>query len=406
MLLVARHEYLSNVLRRGFLFATFGVPLFTIGLMILVTAVTVQLSVDAEIGPVGFVDQSGLITGADVSGTPFLEFSSEAALVDAFDAEELGGYFIIPPDYLAQGRIQVVTRTGMPQGLRDDIDRFLAAQLSQSVDAQTAARLQNPVTLELYLQDSGRTVQEDASVTLFMMPVIFTMIFMITLQTAGSYLMSGVVEEKSNRIMEVLITSVTPNQLLGGKVLGLGALALTQVAIWLVAVVVILEAGQGLAALAGVTLQADYVLLALVYFLLSFFLLASIMAAIGAVTGSEQESRQVAGLFSLVLVIPIFFLVSFITEPNGPIAIFLTLFPFTAPMSVILRLGITTVPVEQIVVSLILLALTALAAAWISGRIFGWSLLLYGKRPGPRTLWRAIRRAEPMGTTATEGAQS
>jgi ABC-2 type transport system permease protein len=406
MLLVARHEYLSNVLRRGFLFATFGVPLFTIGLMILVTAVTVQLSVDAEIGPVGFVDQSGLITGADVSGTPFLEFSSEAALVDAFDAEELGGYFIIPPDYLAQGRIQVVTRTGMPQGLRDDIDRFLAAQLSQSVDAQTAARLQNPVTLELYLQDSGRTVQEDASVTLFMMPVIFTMIFMITLQTAGSYLMSGVVEEKSNRIMEVLITSVTPNQLLGGKVLGLGALALTQVAIWLVAVVVILEAGQGLAALAGVTLQVDYVLLALVYFLLSFFLLASIMAAIGAVTGSEQESRQVAGLFSLVLVIPIFFLVSFITEPNGPIAIFLTLFPFTAPMSVILRLGITTVPVEQIVVSLILLALTALAAAWISGRIFGWSLLLYGKRPGPRTLWRAIRRAEPMGTTATEGAQS
>jgi ABC-2 type transport system permease protein len=406
MLLVARHEYLSNVLRRGFLFATFGVPLFTIGLMIVVTAVTLQVSVEADIGPVGFVDQSGLFAGADTSGTPFLEFSSEAAVVEAFDTEELGGYFIIPADYLARGRIEVVTRTGMPQGLRDDVNQFLAAQLSRSVDAQTAARLQNPVTLELYLQDSGRTIQEDASVTLFMMPVIFTMIFMITLQTAGSYLMSGVVEEKSNRIMEVLITSVTPNELLGGKVLGLGALALTQVAIWLVAVVVILEAGQGLAALSGVTLQADYILLALVYFLLSFFLLASIMAAIGAVSGSEQESRQVAGLFSLVLVIPIFFLVSFITEPNGPIAVFLTLFPFTSPMSVILRLGITSVPVEQIVVSLILLALTALAAAWISGRVFGWSLLLYGKRPGPRTLWRAIRRAEPMGTTATEGAQS
>ncbi|HYO87834.1 MAG TPA: ABC transporter permease [Candidatus Limnocylindrales bacterium] len=405
MLLVARHEYVSNVMRRAFLFATIGIPLLTIGLMVVVTAVTVQFAVSNDIGPVGFVDQSGLFTGADTSDTPFLEFSSQDAVEAAFDAGEVGAYFVIPPDYLAAGTLNVITRSGLPEGLKDELDQFLAAWLSEGQDEQTIARLLAPVELEVHLQDSNRTIGGDASITLFMLPVVFTMIFIIALQTAGSYLMSGVVEEKSNRIMEVLITSITPTDLLRGKILGLGLLALTQIAIWVAAAVITLQAGQGLAALSGVTLPLDYLLLAFVYFVLDFFVLAAIMAAIGAVVGSEQESRQISGLFSLVLVIPIFFLVSFITEPNGPIAVFLTLFPFTAPVAVILRMGMTSVPPVQIIASLVILTLTALGTAWISGRIFGWSLLLYGKRPGLRTLMRAVRQAEPMGTSATEGVQ-
>lgn len=406
LLLVARHEYISNVMRRAFLFAMLGVPLLTIGMMVVVTSVTMQFALNNDIGPAGFVDQSGLFTGADTSGTSFREYASVDEMTEAFQSGELGAYFIIPADYLANGNLQVYTHTGLPEGFKTSLNQFLAAQLSQGSDEQAAARLLNPVTLELYLQDSGRTVNEEASVALFMIPIIFAMIFMITLQTAGSYLMSGVVEEKSNRIMEVLITSVTPNQLLGGKILGLCALALTQVAVWLAAVFLTVRLGQSIPALAGVVLPLDYVLLALVYFLLAFFLLASAMAAIGAVSGSEQESRQVSGLFSLVLVVPIFFLVNFITDPNGSIAVFLTLFPLTSPVAAMLRFGLTTVPAGQIIASLIILALSALATMWISGRIFGWSLLLTGKRPGLRTLWRAIRRAEPMGTTATEGVQS
>lgn len=406
LLLVARHEYLSNVMRRTFLFAMFGVPLLSIGMIAVVTSVTMQFTLNNDIGLVGFADQSGLFAGAETDGTLFREYADADALAEAFQTGELGAYFVIPPDYLASGSLQIYARAGLPEGLKIDLDQFLAAQLSKDVDGPAAARLLNPVTLELYLQDSGRTIGEDASMALFMIPIIFTMIFMITLQTAGSYLMSGVVEEKSNRIMEVLITSITPNQLLGGKIIGLCALALTQVAVWLTAVLLTLHFGQSFPALTGVVLPLDYVLLALIYFLLEFFLLASAMAAIGAVSGSEQESRQVSGLLSLVLVIPVFFLVSFITDPNGPIAVFLTLFPLTSPVAIMLRMGMTSVPSEQIIISLIILVLTTLAMVWISGRIFGWSLLLTGKRPGLRTLWRAIRRAEPMGTTATEGVQS
>ncbi len=405
-LIVARHELLTNLMRRSFLLATVGIPLLTIGLLVLVATVTVQFSVSNDIGAVGFADESGLFAGASTDGTSLVAYPDAQAAAAAFEAGELGAYFIIPAGYLAQGQLQLTTRSGLPAELQAEINRFLAAHLSAGVNPQVAERLLAPVILELHLQDSNRTIGSEAVVTIFLVPLIFMMIFMLALQSASSYLMSGVVEEKSNRIMELLITSLTPTQLLRGKILGLGILALIQVGIWVMASAIGLQLGQNLPALSGVQLQGDVVFWAFVFFLLDFFLLAAVMAAIGAVVGSEQESRQISGLFSLVLVLPIFFLTSFITDPNGPIALFFTLFPLTAPVAIILRMGMTSVPPEQILASLAILVVTTLIAAWIGGRIFGWSLLMYGKRPGVRAILRAVRRGEGMGTSATEARSS
>ncbi|MBL8148073.1 MAG: ABC transporter permease [Anaerolineae bacterium] len=401
-LIVARHELLSNLMRRSFLVATFGVPVLTIGLMLLVTSITVQFAVDKDLGAIGFADESGLFSGASTEGTALTAFPTASDAQAAFEAGDLGAYFIIPADYLTSGQIALFTRAGMPANVQDQIDRFLAMHLSAGINQETVARLLNPVTLNLDLLDSGRTIGSEAAVALFIMPLLFMMIFMMALQSASSYLMSGVVEEKSNRIMEVLITSLTPSQLLRGKILGLGVLALIQVSIWVAAAALGLRLGQAVPALNGISLQADIVAWAFIFFLLDFFLLAAVMAAIGAVAGSEQESRQISGLFTLVLVLPIFFLTSFITDPNGGVALFFSLFPLTAPVAIILRLGMTTVPLEQILLSLLILTVTALAAAWVGGRVFGWSLLMYGKRPGVRAILRAIRRSGQMGTTATE----
>ncbi|MCZ2097277.1 MAG: ABC transporter permease, partial [Anaerolineae bacterium] len=138
-----------------------------------------------------------------------------------------------------------------------------------------------------------------------------------------------------------------------------------------------------------------------IYFLLGYFLLACVMAAIGVVMGSEQESRQFAGIFGLVLAIPFFAITSFITDPNGAVVTFLTLFPFTSPVSMIMRMGFSAVPAWQLILSIALLLLTSLFMAWASARIFRWALLLYGKRPGVRQLIRVIRRPSGMATSAT-----
>lgn len=401
-LLVARHEFLTNLRRKSFLFATLGVPALTIGLVLFVMFVIVRFATNDDIGAVGFADQSGLFANADTSDTALIAFPDVEAAEAAFEARELSAYFVIAPDYLQTGRVQAFTRSGLPEGVQLAFNRFLATHLSAGVSGQTAERLLDPVTLSLHILDSGRTMGEDAVVVVFILPLLFMMIFMIGLQSAGSYLISGVVEEKSNRIMEILVTSISPGELLRGKILGLGLLALLQVTIWVVAAVIALQLGQGLPALTGVALPADLIIVSFVYFILAFFLNAAIMAAIGAVVTTEQESRQISGFFSFILVIPIFFLTNMITDPNGPIPIALTLIPFTAPVAGILRMGISSVPLEQILLSMVILAATAVAAAWAGGRIFGWSLLMYGKRPSLRAMIRAVRRGERMQTAATE----
>jgi ABC-2 type transport system permease protein len=217
--------------------------------------------------------------------------------------------------------------------------------------------------------------------------------------------MSGVVEEKTSRIMEILVTSVTPFQLLFGKIIGLGLLGLTQLVIWMAAGFVTLALGRNTTFLTGITIPPDLLVVGVVYFLLGYFLLASAMAGIGVVLGSEQESRQYAGIFGLLLAIPFFFITSFFTDPNGGVVTFLTLFPFTSPVSMILRMGFSAVPAWQLIASIVLLLLTALFMAWASARIFRWALLLYGKPPGIRELIRVIRRPPAMATSAT-GEQS
>jgi ABC-2 type transport system permease protein len=185
---------------------------------------------------------------------------------------------------------------------------------------------------------------------------------------------------------------------------------LTQLIIWMAAGYVSLTVAHATDSLQGVTIPPDLVIVAVIYFLLGYFLMSSAMAGIGVVIGSEQESRQFGVLFSLGLIIPFFLITSFITDPNGTVVTFLTLFPLTSPVSVILRMGFGSIPTWQLVISIILLLATSLLVAWVSARIFRWALLLYGKRPGIRELIRVIRRPPAMATTATgdgeEGRQT
>jgi ABC-2 type transport system permease protein len=189
-------------------------------------------------------------------------------------------------------------------------------------------------------------------------------------------------------------------QLLSGKIMGLGALGLTQLAAWITGAVVIFTIGGQTEFLEGVTFPIDLTIIAILYFLLGYSLIASLMAGIGAVVGSEQESRQYAGVFSIMFAIPYFFIVSFVTNPNGTIPVVLSMFPFTAPMAMVMRSGLAGVPTWQIVLSTAILVLTIILFVWAAARLFRWGLLLYGKKARPRDLIRVLRgRADP-GTLA------
>jgi ABC-2 type transport system permease protein len=409
--LIAKHEYLTNVKRRSFLFGAFGIPIITIVLMTVVFGLIFNDEADIDrLGGIGYVDLSGVLADALAKPDNFTPYTTEAEARAALDAGQIGAYFTVGADYLRTGNVRIYSGGGIPEALHDDIDAYLRSNLSAGLDPEIAERLNDPVESSIKTLDNGRVIRDNAIIGLFLMPIIFVMVFLFASQTTSGYMMSGVVEEKSNRIMEILITSVTPFQLLFGKIIGLGLLGLTQLIIWMAAGYVSLTVAHATDALQGVTIPLDLVVVAVIYFLLGYFLLASAMAGIGVVIGSEQESRQFAVLFSLGMIVPFFLITSFITDPNGTVVAFLTLFPLTSPVSVILRMGFGAIPTWQLLTSIGLLLATSLLVAWVSARIFRWALLLYGKRPGIRELIAVLRRPPSMATTATgddeEGRQA
>lgn len=408
--LVAQHEFLTNIKKRSFLWGLIGAPLFTVGLVVLITFVSASAALDGEVAgeKVGYVDQAGVLSDGVQIPEGFQQFDSGEAARAALDAEAIDSYFIIPADYLNSGTIELYAYGSTPEPLQDAIEDFLAVNLAAQVDSPLSEDLlRDPVQMSIVMENTGRQLGDNptALLGLFLTPFIFMMIFTMATQITSTLIMGGVVEEKGNRIMELLITSLTPTQLLMGKLVGLGGLGLVQIGVWGVVGGLALLLGRDTEFLSAVVIPSDLVLLALVYFILNYFLYSSIYAGIGAITGSDQESRQYAGIISVIPAIPLFVLMTFMTDPNGSVPVLLTMIPFTSAIAVIMRAGFTVIPPEQIILSIILMLLTTLFIMWASAKIFRWALLLYGKRVTPRELWRVIRGSVEIGTVAATTAQ-
>ncbi|RMG80562.1 MAG: ABC transporter permease [Chloroflexi bacterium] len=403
---IAKHEYWSNLKRKGFLFAAFGVPVIVIVLMVIIFALQAAAETTLEdLGSVGYVDYSGVLAEAIEKPDVFLAFADETQAQEALDAEEIGAYFVVSEDYLTTGKVTIYSPGSASKELSDAIDAYLLANLRVSLSLPSdipTERFADPVNVTYFIMDTGREASgSSVFLAAFMLPVIFLMIFMMGVQISGSFLMAGVVEEKTNRIIELLITSVTPFQLLVGKMVGLGLLGLTQLLIWVVAGLAVLSIGSGVGVefFADITIQPDMLVIMVIYFILSYFLLASVMAGIGAVSESEQESRQYAGILSLIMVIPYFFIMEFMTNPHGALPVILTLVPITAPIAAIMRMSFGTLPFEQLLLSYALLVVATVFITWLSARVFRWAILLYGSRPRISDIFRAMLGKLEIGVT-------
>ena len=409
-LLVASHEYFTNVKRPSFLLAMFGIPVFMIVVMALVFFVTAGAVGEGEllVENAGYVDRSGLLENAIEIPAGWELYATQEEAEGALEAEELDAYFILPEAFVLSGNVALYAAGVTSEDFQDQIEDFISANIAAQLETDLAPeRLIDPVDMTLFMENSGRLLQNEGIAGLFLVPFAFSMVFFLGLQLTSQFLMSGVVDEKSNRIMELLITSISPMQLFMGKLLGLGAIGLTQIFVWLVIGFIGLTVGRDSEFLSAVELPLDLVLLALVYFILSYFMYAALLAGIGSVVGGEQESRQTAGPLSLLVILPFFFMFNFLNEPNGTIPVLLTLFPFSSAIAVILRAGFTAVPPQEIVLSLAILLGTTLFITWASAKVFRWSLLLYGKKIRIKDILNVIRRDVETGvmTTQIEGGE-
>jgi ABC-2 type transport system permease protein len=406
--LVLRREYLYNFRRPSFLLTAFGVPLISFGAIFIVGRVTAQRETNLDsFQRVGYVDHAEIVSaeGSNPDGYQPVEGDANQQLVDG----NLDAYFVIAEDYILTGKIDLYARKSIPEVLRQHVEDFMRAQIVASVPGDLPVpqgRLQENPDISIRDLDTGDKLSEAALVGRLLLPFVFVLVYFMVTNTTAQFLMSGVVEEKENRLMEILATSLRPLELLWGKLLGLGALSLTQVVVWGIAGVLIVSVYSGARDfVSGATFQLTDIVLFVGLFLTNFLLFSAAMLGIGASVTAESESRQIAGVFTFITVLPLALLATFFTNPNGPLPLLFTFFPFTAAVALILRMGLTALPTWQIVLSVAIQLVSVFVVMWLAAKVFRLGMLMYGKRLSPGELWRALREGRLVLTTASsEGA--
>ncbi|KAF0106655.1 MAG: ABC-2 type transport system permease protein [Anaerolineaceae bacterium] len=388
---VALQEYRRHVFTKRFLMGLLSVPLIV---LVMVGLVFLIISMENNTTPLGYVDHSGLLANPlpapapEPPGkpAPMLAFADEAAARSALEAGQIQGYYVIPADYLSSGKVELVYVEPVKTAARQQFYDFLTVNLLRDTEPAVAARLLEGGEITVVSADGSRSASDK---TWFnsLLPMMAGLAFMIVMFTTGGYLMQAVVEEKENRTMEVIVTSVSPDQFMAGKIIGDLAIGLTQVTLWGLFIVLTVLVGSNYAEfLRGVQVSSQAVLLLGVVMFPSIVMVAALMAAVGATVTEAREGQQVTGIIAMPVWIPYMLMALLIQNPNSPVAVALSLFPLTAPLTMFIRVGMTILPAWQIALSAVIQFASAAAAIWLAGRALRLGMLRYGKR----LKWREI----------------
>lgn len=405
---VARHEYLVTVRRPAFLAMTILIPL--LGFLALGIAAFAGGQAGAfleqqfapQLQSIGVVDHTGFFTPIlPEFADRFRLYTTEEEGRAAVQSGEVNVLLVLPPEYVANGEVRVVsTGGGFDAAVLEDSRRvqafFVAHLVRDRVDPAVLARVMAPMNLVFVGVEgeaSGRGGMLSTMLSI-MVPYFLSILLIITIFTSSGYLLQGVAEEKTSRVIEIVLSSVSASQLLAGKVIGLGAAGLTQVVVWILSAMAL---SGGVVTLFGVVIplmqRPEVFLLAAVYYILGFLVYAVLMGSVGALGTTMHESQQLAGIFSMMAALPLMLAGFMFSNPNMPLVRAFCWFPLTAPTMMMVRLPMTAVPVVDIVGSIVLLLLSVPAVLWAGAKVFRLGLLMYGKRPDLRQVWRALREA-------------
>jgi len=393
--LVAKQEYRRMVVRRGFVIGTLVVPL---GMAALIAFGVLVVLLGENRLPVGYVDHAGILDVAVQAGPPDASkrievraFPDQEAALTALQREEIQAFFVFPPDYPQTLQTDLYYLEKPPDdGVWREFDDFVRANLMTTLPAEVQHRLFEGPNITVRDVASNREFSKSAVINI-VLPVVASMFFMIATMSGAGYMLRVVADEKENRTMEIVLTSVTPGQLIGGKAMGLLAVALTQLFIYITAAVLGLTLGASyVPVLQQAMVPWTYLGVMALFFFPAYALIASFMVAIGGAVAEMQQGQQVAGILNLLFMLPIFLTSVIFSNPAHPAIVFFTLFPTTAFLTISLRWGVGTVPVWQLGVSWGLLVAVTIFMVWAAARIFRVGMLSYGQPLKLKTVVAAI----------------
>lgn len=424
LLAVVGREFGERVRSKWFVITTVFGPLLISGLLILPPWIASRTQAKIDPGSLVFVDATGIGLGdaiaVDLSGgiqstsTPPAVIVASVASVDSVTRlararllrGEITGYLLLDAGTPQSGTARLMLRDGVPGAFGERLQSALDRQLRRARLTALGVSPGDAENLSRFTVNVRTTrVAADGSEASARVNLIFgfgvAILLYIAIVLYGQIVLRSVTEEKQSRVSEVVLASVPARVLLAGKIVGIGGVAILQLGLWTIAVVVVLANRAAIFAKLGVTaasmtlpsISGEALVLLGAYFVLGYALYAALFAIVGSIATSEQEAQQAQTPVIMLLVSSMALLQPALADPNGMIARSLSLIPFSSPIMMPLRLGLTNVPSTDLIISIGLLGITAVVALLSAGRVYRTALLMYGKRPSLRELVRWLREA-------------
>lgn len=411
VLTIIRKEYLERVRSKSFVIGTLLGPAFMS--MFVVLPVLLATSGGDDARTIGVVDEGGVLARLEqvfaeeertnVTLVPFARSAAGTSVEDlkaAVQSEEIDAGVVLDPDFIGTGKVAFFSKSVSSMVMRDDVlrpalnrilreSRFAQAAVPDSLFNFLSARTEW-ATFTVTAEGSEEQQNEEAA---FIAAIALIMIIYIMVLMYGNHTLTAVIEEKSSRMVEVLLASVSPGNLMLGKVMGIGLAGLTQFGVWALAFFVISQQGVSVGSFSlDVHFLTPIILVSFVmFFLLGFFLYATLYAGIGAMCNSVQDSQQFNGPLTMGLVLPMMLLSLVLRAPDSTLSVVLSMIPLFAPVLMFMRVCVETPPLWQILVSWALLAVSIGLSARAAGKLFRLGILMYGASPTWAGLMKVLR---------------
>jgi ABC-2 type transport system permease protein len=402
---IAHREYTTRVKTWSFVVMTLLVPLLLAGSFIVPRLLSGMKATDRTV-VVAVADETGLITsamdhlsadGSTFKGLPIASDSTGLASGRKMVIDEtVDALLHVPAGVLTDGHAVWITAKSPSRRdlvhIRDLITNEVTAHRLRASGFKPSVVRSLTRSVRVEAEILGVTKGSGSFVTVLFSAMGLAILIYFSLMMYGAGTMRSVIEDKTSRVIELLVSTATPTEILAGKIVGLGLAGTTQVAIWVVAATIagFATSGSGAGALVSSVLTASLPWF-VAYYVFGFLLYSTLYASVGAACSSQEDAQQLQWPIMLLLMVPIFLLGAVVSDPGRPLFVWLSWVPFFSPVLMMIRHGMGHVGWIEMLGALILMALTGLVTTWMAGRVFRVGLLMTGKRPTVRELWRWIR---------------
>jgi len=393
-------------------------PIVLVGFFTVIGFVTAS-SLETSEKTIALIDETGRLSDEilDPSGTITFELSqsSEEELKSSVLDGNISGYLVLPSGLIEgdESARYYSTEGGGISNFSGDLRSIVreAVRLSRLEDQAVSREVFDIITANVSLdsiQLSAEGEEQGSTAAYAIVGGIMGFLIYITMLVYGSVVMQGVIEEKTSRVVEIIVSSVRPFQLLMGKVLGIGAMGLVQMSFWAILIAAGTTFSGTIIGLIGPPTQAEVLeaigftvpdlgpevfIWFVLFFLMGYLLYATLFAGIGSSVEQQQDAQSLMIPVMMPIIVSIMFLQAVIEAPNSTLSVVLSLFPFTAPIPMVVRIAMIDVPFWQIALSFSLLVATFIGAVWVSSRIYRIGILSYGKKPSLKELIKWMRYA-------------